>query len=477
MKDRERSGKQRLAFCACLLACVTCAAQEREDARIDFADRVGRFKPVHGVNNGPYSLSSVTERLRRFHKEAGFPFVRLHDVPLGYCAPYAVDISAVFPCADADPDDPKNYTFAKTDAVIAAIVTNGAQVIYRLGQSIEHREKYHTNPPKDFHKWARVCVNIVRHYNEGWADGFRYGIKRWEIWNEPDIQPCWTGTDQQFFDLYVAAAKALKAHDASLMIGGPAVTSPHSRVVKPFLAYCRDQKAPLDFFSWHAYGRKPDEIISAAKQAQKVLDEAGFTQAESYCTEWREMRDWAWRRWADTKNGAADIDALWAELNGPQGMVFCAAVMMKLQDTSIDIANFYTGDSLLRWGMFDQHGYPHKIYQAFPAYGELYKVGNRVKAETKLESALMEAGVSDDGRHAALMIVSQAALGCDTRTVNVSLLNLPWKGAVRVEVLRADGQYDLEKVDGQTLAAGQTVLKVPLPCRSIIVVKLGEAGK
>jgi len=473
MKNRVAHERKSLAVCAVMAVCAAWGAQDAGTAKIDFADKVGRFKPVHGVNNGPYSLSDATERLRRFHCGAGFPFVRLHDVPLAYAAPYAVDISSIFPCADADPDDPKYYTFAKTDAVISAIVTNGEQVIYRLGQSIEHRDKFHVNPPKDNATWARVCVNIVRHYNEGWASGFHYGIKRWEIWNEPDIQPCWTGTQQQFFDLYVAAAKALKAHDATLMIGGPAVTSPHSRMVRPFLACCREQKAPLDFFSWHCYGRVPDDIINAAKQAQKVLDEAGFTEAESYCTEWREMRDWTWRKWAGTQNGANDINALWADLNGPQGMVFCASVMMKLQDTSIDIATFYTGDALPKWGMFDPYGYPHKIYQAFPAYNELFKAGNRVKVEEKLEYALMEAGVSDDGRHAALMIVSQTALGSDTRIVNVSLANLPWKEAVRYEVLRADGQYDLEKVDEQTLAAGQTLLKVPLPCRSIIVVKLG----
>ena len=25
------------------------------------------------------------------------------------------------------------------------------------------------------------------HHNEGWADGFNYGIEYWEIWNEPDF--------------------------------------------------------------------------------------------------------------------------------------------------------------------------------------------------------------------------------------------------------------------------------------------------
>jgi beta-xylosidase len=216
-------------------------------------------------------LSSLTLRLQKYHAEAGFPFVRLHDVPLAYAAPYAVDISAVFPCPDADENDPRYYTFAKTDAVIGAIVKNGAQVIYRLGQSIEHRDKFHVNPPKDVEKWARVCVNIVRHYNEGWAGGFQYGIQRWEIWNEPDITPCWTGTREQFFDLYVAAAKALKAHDPSLKIGGPGITSPYSGMAEPFLACCRERKAPLDFFSWHCYAVAPDDVARTAVKARDEL--------------------------------------------------------------------------------------------------------------------------------------------------------------------------------------------------------------
>ncbi|MBI4578450.1 MAG: hypothetical protein HY718_02035 [Planctomycetes bacterium] len=40
---------------------------------------------------------------------------------------------------------------------------------------------------KDFAKWAKICVNIIRHYNEGWADGFHYNIRYWEIWNEPNV--------------------------------------------------------------------------------------------------------------------------------------------------------------------------------------------------------------------------------------------------------------------------------------------------
>jgi len=51
--------------------------------------------------------------------------------------------------------------------------------------------KKHNVPPKDFNKWARICVNIIRHYNDGWAGGYHWGIKYWEVWNEPDNHGFW----------------------------------------------------------------------------------------------------------------------------------------------------------------------------------------------------------------------------------------------------------------------------------------------
>ena len=53
--------------------------------------------------------------------------------------------------------------------------------------------RVHNAPPKDFEKWAHVCLNIVKHYNGGWDNGFHDQIKYWEIWNEPDGSAFWTG--------------------------------------------------------------------------------------------------------------------------------------------------------------------------------------------------------------------------------------------------------------------------------------------
>ena len=62
---------------------------------------------------------------------------------------------------------------------------------------------------KDFRKWTEICAGIVRHYNCGWANGFKFGIKYWEIWNEPENPPMWDGTRQEFFELYRTASLRL----------------------------------------------------------------------------------------------------------------------------------------------------------------------------------------------------------------------------------------------------------------------------
>ena len=87
-----------------------------------------------------------------------------------------------------------------------------------MGVTIENQcyiRAYHIHPPKDFGKWARICEHIIRHYNEGWANGFHFGIVYWEIWNEPDNglpgeNQMWTGTDEEYFALYDVTAKHLK---------------------------------------------------------------------------------------------------------------------------------------------------------------------------------------------------------------------------------------------------------------------------
>ena len=124
-------------------------------------------------------------------------------------------------------------------------------------ESIEHAPvKRFVHPPADCARWAAVCLGIVRHYNEGWANGSRYGIRYWEIWNEPENRPAmWSGTDEDYFRLYRAAAQTLKQAYPDLKIGGPALgysgrmeggSFTPSEFVTNFLAMCRRENLPLE---------------------------------------------------------------------------------------------------------------------------------------------------------------------------------------------------------------------------------------
>ena len=165
-----------------------------EILRFDTQKRLGAFKPLNAVNNGPCHKRHASDQKRSnlaAYRAARIPYARCHDASenMGYGGEHVVDITAIFPDFSKDPYDPASYDFPITDEYLLVTQEAGTETFYRLGQKIEHWvKKYGTLPPPDFHKWAVICEHIIRHYNEGWADGYEYGIEYWEIWNEPDCR-------------------------------------------------------------------------------------------------------------------------------------------------------------------------------------------------------------------------------------------------------------------------------------------------
>ncbi len=449
---------------------------------VDFAKAAGTIRALHGVNNGPVNWG-VGADLTNYHKDAGFPSARLHDCH--YAGQNVVDIHFIFPIFDADADNPMYYTFAETDAYIAGIVNNGTQITWRLGESIECRSRqyskggFYVQPPKDFAKWAKICVNIIRHYNDGWANGFHYGINHWEIWNEPaeNVSGMWPGTQQQYFEMYETVATAIKAHDPSLKVGGPATCHINHAIVRPFLAWCRDRKVPLDFFSWHCYTGAPQDVPYNAVKARQLLDEYGFTNAESHITEWHPM----WYPWDSavdanelgnpTPQKYAAMREKFDTMRGPKAAAFVASALMLLQDAPLDMANYYTADTN-PWGMFDAFSVPGRVYYAFVAFNQLTKTPNRVACASPPEITMC-AGLSDDHKTASMLVSN-----CDTtpRKVTIQLQNLPLPQPVEAEMLAVDAAHELASTGKTILAAEQPALTLDLADNAVCLVRLGAAA-
>ena len=438
---------------------------------VNFKEVTGKVKPMHAVNNGPIYKFAADQRITNIDafREAGIPYARNHDA--SFCATYGgnhtVDVAFIFPNFDADPTDPASYDFACTDEYMKVLYHAGVKCYYRLGHRIEHEvKKYGTLPPKDFHKWAVICEHIIRHYTEGWADGFTYDIEYWEIWNEPDLDPddspnkrCWGGTKAQFFELYHVAATHLKACFPHLKIGGPALAGKMDWA-EDFLAQL---KAPLDFFSWHRYGATTEKFATRAKETRELLDKYGFTETESIFNEWNYVKGWHNDDW---------IYSLRQE-KGLKGSAFISAVMCDSQAGPVDMLMYYDARPCGMNGMFSTDLVCNKLkgYYPFLAFNSLYQLGTCVQsasddgsvhvcaAKGETEAAVMLAHFNDDDETKPL-------------SVTVDLTAFGSENGVSVEIYVLDEAHDLEKVGAMTYYGNRFTPELTLPNFTTCLLKL-----
>lgn len=364
---------------------------------------IGKIKPMHGVGQPP--LRGVSTDAFHYLKDANIPYSRLHDVGGWFGGNMWVDIPNVFRDFNADENDPESYDFVWTDILIKGLEENNCHPVYRLGVTIEnfnYIKAYRTVPPKDFEKWARICEHVVRHYNEGWADGFHYDIKYWEIWNEPDNgrpekkteNMMWTGTTEQFYDLYRITSKHLrKCFGDTIKIGGYGHSGFYLADSVPnlesftagmalkepttdwelrtkyfidffdgFLDMVIKEKLPFDFFSHHSYADLENNI-KRQSYAEMRLKEAGFSDVEIHLNEWN-----------TTPNSEEKITL--------KACAHATALMLVMQNMKMDMMCFYDA----RFGMGAYSGLynsktnsPSYTYYGFKAFGELYMLENQVE--------------------------------------------------------------------------------------------------
>jgi xylan 1,4-beta-xylosidase len=446
-------------------------AAEPHRLAVDFATVQGELRALHGINKGPLSangLIDVTEAQRRLR----VPSIRLHDCH--HPNPDVVDVHAVFPNPEADPSLPASYDFRATDEYIAAVRATGAEVIYRLGESIEHQTvKRHVHPPRDPARWAAVCAGIVRHYNEGWAAGFRYGIRYWEIWNEPENRPVmWTGTDAQFLELYRMTARTLRKEFPSIKIGGPGfgyygkfngTNWQPSEFCAAFLDLCRNEKLPLDFFSWHCYTDNPAELAARARAVRRVLDARGFTQTESHLNEWNYLPGNSWS--VMSRKSAPEVRQRGIEqMMGAAGGAFLVASLIEFQDAPVDVCNFFHGETGI-FGLFTEVGAPTRNYHSMLAFAQLLDTPRRVRTTGAVSGKLAIAAGTREGNAKAAVLVANLN---GAEEIRLSLTNLPWAGNSTVELRIVDGQHAFELRPGAVLAGSELRLKLAPPSVALL---------
>jgi xylan 1,4-beta-xylosidase len=269
------------------------------------------------------------EQLSFAIKECGFKFIRFHGL-------YHDDMFVY-----REENGRAIYNFQYVDILFDKLLAIGIKPFVEFGfcpkdlaseSATVFWWKANGAPPKNYTKWG----DLIHRTMQNWIA--RYGleeVRTWyfEVWNEPNLNPFFRGTQSQYFELYKTTAMVLKKIDPDLRVGGPATsnfvpdarfdgeledTSQHRVVtraedinaldwqpvwVRQFLAFCKREKLPVDFISCHPYPtdwaldehtpgefkKSTRDVDATARDLQlirKIVTESPFPKAEIHLTEW-----------------------------------------------------------------------------------------------------------------------------------------------------------------------------------------------
>ncbi|RMG47814.1 MAG: hypothetical protein D6718_02875, partial [Acidobacteria bacterium] len=395
---------------ACSLLASPAPAQSSRAVHVEAREPgAGSLLPLQGVNAGPWTHPGHPDFLDSYI-DLGVAAVRTHDFFGPTDIAYLDTGQGIFPDMTKDPFDPASYRFGPADEVVQEILDAGAEVFFRIGYSAE-MPPMHNDPPADPEKWAEVAAHIVMHYNEGWANGFHFGIRRWEIWNEADDPLFWNGTPEQFFDLYERTARRIRQVDPSALVGGPGLSQwNHPDYRDRFVRYCKERGVPLDFLSWHRYDAtsakgSPGHYRAFAIQQRQFLDGEGMPRAENVLSEW----------------SYAIFHPMHCLL---EGAAFDAATLSALADGGIDGAHRYRGDDqnpCHNPGLHYTDGARKPPAYAIQAWDRLQAMPHRRRLTgSDWDHHTAIAGRSEDGRTLRVLVSNYDDTGADTVDLEIA---------------------------------------------------------
>src|SRR5579863_4759062 len=201
------------------------------------------------------------------------------------------------------------YNFSYVDQIYDGLVQNGVHPFVELSfmpQQLAAAQTFQSfwykpiiAPPKDWSKWG----DLISHFSQHLVD--RYGIdevSQWyfEVWNEPNLD-FWAGDpkEETYYQLYDTAAKAIKAVNPRLRVGGPATAQ--AAWVDRFIQHVTENKIPADFVSTHVYGNDSAENVLGVTES--------VPRTQMVCRAARKVHDQV------TASPQPNLPILWSEYN------------------------------------------------------------------------------------------------------------------------------------------------------------------
>lgn len=371
----------------------------KRTVNVDFSKKIGKIKPINGLNNGPRFGIDLETDFTEQYKEIHPPIVRVSAVEATAASSRYLDLHCIFPDMELDERFEASYNFAPTDRYLASIKECGAEIFLRLGESPEPYEvKRYTRTPRDSGKVARIFERIIAHYNKGWANGFKYNIKYVEIMCDVDTSSGWCGTPEEYFELYATVASHLKQTYPKLKIGAysaggfaslnhydaSAEVKSYVDFLDAFLDYItRNNPAPLDFLTWKCYAESPEEVSLHSNYAKSYLTQYGLKKTQSIISEFNLL---------GTEDGA-HLDRKY-----PASL---ARALIIAEKSNVDMMFYSHLDPASHWNALyslddrrDKHLY--SAYHVMTAFGTLASLGNVVDTTEDYRTEIYSLATVDD---------------------------------------------------------------------------------
>lgn len=409
------------------------------EVTITIGEPQGVVRRLLGVNAGP-TVFGPTGRfdLTSQYRKYGVAQVRTHD----FYGP--LDMSVMYPDQEADPDNPASYNFGESDRAFRAILDGGFEPYLRIGDSWNIGSAYGTirrRAPVNRANWIRAAVYVVRHYRKMAGEKLRYV----EIWNEPNHPRFWDSSMEEFARLFADTVTAIKAAFPDLKVGGPGFA--HSALVVPggkravtaFLEGIAGRCKP-DFFSWHVYTNRPEDVRDHARYYRAELDKHGFKNIPQHLTEYH----------TDEHNRPDRISVVELRAGAPAAAIV-TGIWIAMQMEGLEEATLYRGsdmapDQMTFYGMLRSDGTPKGPGLAFEFWSRMAAARERRRATlTGADPTAFWclAGTSQDGKVQLLL-------------ANVSMTPVRW--TVRVTGNAASGML-IEEIRSHLQRS--TVLRAP----------------
>lgn len=418
------------------------------------------WEQMFGSGRAILSLrQSYRDDLQATKKITNFQYVRFHAIFHDEVGVY-----------DEDAQGNPVYNFSYVDQIYDGLLANGVRPFVELSfmpKKLASKPDYHAfwykqlvSPPKDYSKWDALITAFAKHLVE------RYGIdevSKWyfEVWNEPNID-FWTGRPQQqtYFELYDHTARALKAVNPKIRVGGPATAQ--AAWVDAMIAHATQNDVPLDFVSTHVYGNDtsqnvfgdnravaPHQMVCAA--VQKVHDQIKASARPNIPLIWSEFN-------ATYMNQPEITDSIYMgpwlantirQCDGLVNMMSYWTFSDVFEEQGVVKTPFYGG-----YGILAEDGIPKPAYDVF---ADLHQLGDE-RIKVAQDDVLVTRRKDGTLVIAAWNLVEPGANGAE-KTIELALSGTR---ASRATIRRVDAQH------GDTLAAWDRMGKPKYPTQQQI---------